>query len=116
VRLSFVPAGRALHQPTGLLATSRYREAVSKITQHNELTIVDGGPLLTVADALAIATQVEGILLVIDARTSEADLRQMRQRLRLVSTPLLGFVVNRVQGRTAVPSSYAAQDPTAPGR
>ena len=110
VRLSFVPAGRALHQPTGLLATSRYREAISKITQHNELTIVDGGPLLTVADALAIATQVEGLLLVIDARTSDADLRQMRQRLRLVSTPVLGFVVNRVHGRTPAPSSYAAQD------
>jgi len=109
VRLSFVPAGRALHQPTGLLATGRYREAISKITQHNELTVVDGGPLLTVADALAIATQVEGILLVIDARTSQADLAQMRQRLRLVSTPLLGFVVNRVQRRTVVPSSYAQE-------
>ena len=114
VRLSFVPAGRALHQPTGLLATSRYREAISKITQHNELTIVDGGPLLTVADALAIATQVEGILLVIDARTSQADLEQVRQRLRLVSTPSLGFVVNRVQRRTPVPSSYA-QDQSATG-
>lgn len=115
VRLSFVPAGRALHQPTGLLATSTYREAISKITQHNELTVVDGAPLLTVADALAIATQVEGILLVIDAQTSQSDLEQVRQRLGLVSTPLLGFVVNRVQRRAAVPTSYVQdQGPTEP--
>jgi capsular exopolysaccharide synthesis family protein len=96
VRLPVIPAGQTPHQLTGLLATDSYREAIAKITTNSELTIIDGGPLLTVADASAVAAQVAGILLVIDARMSSDDLYKVHERLRLISTPVLGYVLNRV--------------------
>lgn len=107
VRLSVVPAGRPPEQPSGLLASGRYRKAIAKIAAYNDLTIVDGAPLLTVADASAVAAQVAGVLLVVDAKTAQEDLLKVRERLRLTSTPLLGYVLNRVpnlvQFSTATP-------------
>lgn len=105
VDLTVVPAGRTPPQPTGLLATSRYRNAIASIVARTDLTIIDGGPLLTVADSFAIANQVAAMLLVIDARTPDDDLRQVQQRLRLVPTPLVGFVVNRAHERKP-PEAY----------
>ena len=104
VQLAVIAAGRSPHQPTGLLATAKYRDAIAKITAAFELTVIDGGPLLTVADASAVATQVAGILLVLDAETSEDDLLKVQQRLRLISTPLIGYIVNRA--KDSRPTSY----------
>jgi capsular exopolysaccharide synthesis family protein len=106
VRLSVVPAGPTPQQPTGLMATADYRDAIAKIIADNELTIIDGGPLLKVADASAIATQVDGILLVLDASTANEDLLKVRDRLRLVSTRLIGYIVNRVPERESTSHRY----------
>lgn len=103
IQLPVIPAGRTPHQPTGLLATAKYRDALAHIISLNELTIIDGGPLLTVADASAVAAQVAGILLVLDARTAEEDLIRVQQRLRLTATPLLGYVLNRASGMKPMP-------------
>jgi Mrp family chromosome partitioning ATPase len=94
--LPFVPAGESPEQATGLLATGRYRRAITEILSSSELTIVDGSALLAVADASAVATQVDGVLLVLRADASSDDLLRVQERLRLISTPLIGYVVNRV--------------------
>ena len=104
VRLQVVPSGQTPQNPTGLLATEEYRDALAEIIAANDLTVIDGGPLLTVADASALALQVSGILLVVDADISEEDLLAVQRRLRLFSTPLLGYVVNR--STDASPTRY----------
>jgi len=101
-----VPAGEPGSKPTGLLGTNRYREAISKIISDNELTIIDSGPLLTVADAWAISALVSGIILVVDAEISREDLVKLRNRMRLIPTPVLGIVINRVRGAGASPYPY----------
>lgn len=95
VQLRVIPAGHTPNHPTGLVATDRFREVISGIAAANELTVIDGGPLLTVADASALAMQVSGILLVLDAAIAEEDLFEVQRRLRLISTPLIGYVLNR---------------------
>lgn len=106
VHLAVVPAGRPVGPLTGLLATARYRDAITRIIEGSELTIIDSGPLLTAADASAIASQVSGIVLIVDARISAEELSKVRDRLRLTATPLLGVVVNRVRdtGRGTYPN------------
>lgn len=95
-QLAVIPAGRPPSQPTGLLATAPYREAIASVIRRHDLTIIDGAPLLTVADASAVAAQVDGVLLVVDRHATTEELNATRDRLRLVPTPLLGYVVNRV--------------------
>lgn len=108
VRLRVIPAGRTPQNPTGLLGTDAYRRAIDNIIATNELTIIDGGPLLTVADASALALQVAGILLVIDAEIPEGDLLEVQRRLRLIPTPLVGYVVNRSPQVRSAPYPYTA--------
>jgi Mrp family chromosome partitioning ATPase len=103
VRLRVIHMGQPPQSPTGLLTTDAYREAISTIMASTDLTIIDGGPLLTVADASALAMQVSGILLVLDAETGEDDLLAVQQHLRLIPTPLLGYVVNRSPEVRAAP-------------
>ncbi len=105
-QLPVIPAGQPPPQPTGLLATDRYREAIEKITATTELTIIDGGPLLAVADPSALAMQVSAILLVVDADIPEDRLLQLQQRLRLVSTPVIGYVLNRSREQRSDPDAY----------
>lgn len=115
VQLPVIPAGQPPAEPTGLLATGSYREAIEKITASSELTIIDGGPLLTVADPSALAMQVSGILLVIDAGIQQDHLLRLRQRLRLISTPVIGYILNRARHGgpdVAYPHGYGA-DPDA---
>lgn len=112
VQLAVVPAGRTPSQPTGLLATARYRNAITRITTVNDLSIIDGSPLLTVADASAVAMQVDAILLVIDTETADDELVKVSERLRLISTPLLGYVVNRVPHGAQVSSAYGRPEST----
>ena len=63
------------------------------------MTVIDGDSLLTVADTTTIARQVSGIILVVDAGTSHEELTQVRERLRFISTPLIGYVANRTERR-----------------
>ena len=99
VRLAFVAAGHPPQPRTGLLSTSGYRTAIEKIIAAHELTVIDGDSLLTVADTTTIARQVSGIILVVDAGTSHEELTQVRERLRFISTPLIGYVANRTERR-----------------
>lgn len=109
--LSVIPAGPRPVQPTGLLATPSYRRAINAIVMSNDLTIIDGSPLLTVADASAVATQVDGIVLVLDVNTSEDDILRIQKRLRMLATPLLGYLVNRVPPAHSKPHLYGQPMP-----
>lgn len=111
VRFTFMPAGDPGSQPTGLLGTNRYREAISKIISDNELTIIDSGPLLRVADAWAISALVSGIVLVLDADVSREDLIKLANRIRLIPTVVLGIVVNRVPDASIAPYPYGLAPP-----
>lgn len=100
--LTLVPAGTPQQSATGLLSTAAYREAIAYAIASHEVTVIDAEPLLTYADASAVAHQVAGILLVVDAETSEARMMQVEERLQFVPAPLLGYVVNRsTAGRKA---------------
>lgn len=116
VRLPVIPAGQAPPQPTGLLASERYREAIAKIAAFNDLTIIDGTPMLSVADAAAVAAQVDGLLLVIDAHTPQADVWKLSERLRLTATPLLGYVLNRVPDLPRFEYPYGGRHAPSRGR
>ena len=112
VQLSIIPAGPTPSHPTGLLATAKYRDAVRRIIDNTALTIIDSAPLLTVADASTLASHVDAILLVLDAGISEEDVLRLQGRLRLIATPLLGYVVNRVPDVGSTSYVYGMAEPS----
>ncbi|PZO91940.1 MAG: exopolysaccharide biosynthesis protein [Sphingomonas sanxanigenens] len=76
--LSLLPAGRATHNDTELLASARTASLIAALAEKNlrRLVILDSPPLLDASPASALALHAGQALLVVRADvTSEADLR-----------------------------------------
>ena len=57
--------------------------------------LIDAPPLLASSDALGVAGQADGVLLVVSHRVALSELRDVRDRLAFVKTPLIGYVYVR---------------------
>ena len=68
-RLHVVPAGNASSRPSELLASDRMKHLLEGLRKQfaNYTIIIDAPPVLATADSLALAHQVDGVLLVVRA-------------------------------------------------
>jgi capsular exopolysaccharide synthesis family protein len=118
--IPFAPAGPYVEDPAGFFRTVEFRDGFTRIKQAAEFVIVDSPPLLAVSDTSAVASQVDGIVLVVSKGTPMKLLESVRERLDFIGTPLLGYVFNK---STAKGSGYGygygygyGQDAPAKGR
>lgn len=93
--LSVVPAGHASQDADGLARTPQFKAAMQHMRTGADVVIVDSPPLLSVADSTEIAAEVDAIVLVVNVQTDPMTLDRVRNRLSLVPSPLIGYVVNR---------------------
>lgn len=94
--LQFMPAGRQVPNLSSLLQNRRGRNSFTELQHVAETTIVDCPPLAVGADALTIAAQVDGVILIVDSRhATNATLANATRRLEQVKATTLGIVVNR---------------------
>jgi len=96
-QLTVVPAGRRLADPAGFFRTGQFRAAMKVVKGMGDLVIVDSPPLLAVSDASAITSQADGMIIVVSRGTPVRMLKEMRQRLNFIGTPLLGYVFTKAQ-------------------
>jgi len=95
--LSAIPSGRIPLNPAELLASSRLRQAVTALEARFAYIVFDTGPLFGISDAMVLAAQVEGVVLVLrhGRATRDASQRAIRSLLS-VRARLLGVVLNDV--------------------
>jgi Mrp family chromosome partitioning ATPase len=72
-------------------------QGLELLRRHFQYVVVDGPPVLAVSDASIIATQVDGVVLVVGAKTSSPQATKARNALRSVSARVLGALVNNVK-------------------
>ncbi len=93
--LIVLPSGPLPSSPTELLDSSTMRELLGQLRAEADIVIVDAPPLLSVADAQALARQVDSVLLVADAKnTTRTDLAMAARELHQVDARLIGCVLN----------------------
>lgn len=97
--LPFLPAGTRPDDPAGFFRTPGFRKVITRLREQADLVILDSPPILSVSDTSAIASQADGIVLVVSRGTSLRLLEEVRERLEFVGTPLLGYVFNRADVR-----------------
>jgi len=95
--LFLLPAGLIPPNPPELLGSPRMSGALELLRRHFEYVIIDGPPLTPVTDALVISTQVDGVVLVVNANTPRAQAQKARNLLRSVDANVLGALVNNVK-------------------
>jgi Mrp family chromosome partitioning ATPase/capsular polysaccharide biosynthesis protein len=89
--------------PVGALRTPAFRKFLLAAEERADLVLIDTPALLGVSEALAIANQVDAVILVVARGTPLDRLRAARDRLGFTGTPVIGYVFNR---STTSPAPY----------
>ena len=93
----FLPTGPIPPNPVGLLASTRFKELLTRFHAQYDMVIFDSPPLNLVTDAAVLGSQVDGVLLVARAGvTTAAALEFAMEQLRNVRAPTLGTVLNDI--------------------
>ncbi|GGR10705.1 nucleotide-binding protein [Deinococcus ruber] len=87
--------GVDLAAPTTGSDVAQIAAAIRAASRQYDLVLVDTGPVLKVADTLALAMQMDGLLLVADAETSRVQVQRAFQETARMKVNVLGFVLNR---------------------
>jgi capsular exopolysaccharide synthesis family protein len=94
--VAIVPAGAAATSGSALLQSSRARDAVPAFLERADLVIVDCPPVNAGADASIIAGKVDGVIVVVDLKSStDRSVSAALRQLRTVRSTVLGLVINR---------------------
>lgn len=91
-----ITAGPIPPDAAELLAGERMKWLIGELAMRYDHVVVDSAPLLGLADAPLVASNVDGIVYVVEAaRTSVRGVQNAIDRLRQTGTPLIGAVLSR---------------------
>jgi len=105
--LAALPAGPVSYNPAELLMGRTVAAIIDKLAERYDCVIIDSSPLRAVADALPLANQVDGVILIARAgATRRRDISEALMQLDLVSANLLAMVVSQVLSKDGQYGSY----------
>ncbi len=80
--------------PSQLLASKKINDVIARLTELAEIVIFDAPPIITVNDASLLASQVDGVLLVVKAGGDKREhVKAAKDRLEKVNARLIGAVL-----------------------
>ena len=92
--LRFLPAGTRPHNPAELLGSQTMRDLLQQARDDVDVIVLSAPPVLAVSDAGALASSVEGVLLVAQIGTTPREAAQRaRRQLETVGARIVGTVV-----------------------
>jgi receptor protein-tyrosine kinase len=96
--LKVLPVGTIPPNPAEVLGTQRFTNFLAGVRAEFDYVLVDAPPVGLVSDPAILATQGDGVLLVLDAQnTSKGSVRQAMRSLETVGARVLGTVMNNVK-------------------
>lgn len=101
-----IPSGPPPVNPTELLASEMMIQTLSSLKKMAEVVIIDGPPIF-VADAIVLANQADGILLVIQLGKTRRDaIKEMVEQIERINIKIIGVVINKVSKRSNYYANY----------
>lgn len=98
--LQVITSGNLPPNPSEVLASTRMRETLQQIKDQADIVIIDTPPIMAVSDALVLAPQVDGVLIVIQpGKTKIKTVKNIVEQLRRANANLLGVVIKFMDGR-----------------
>lgn len=100
--LSFIPCGPLPPNPAELLAGATIRAMIAEAEANFDLLVIDGPPVMGLADAPLLASAVAGTVLVIEAGQTRRGLAKAAlRRLALGNARILGGILSKFNVRSA---------------
>ena len=95
--LQLLSTGAVPPNPAELLGSKKMGGLIELVGQQVDRVIIDSPPISAVTDAVVLASQVDGVLLVLEAgRTRSGPALQAKQQLERVGANIVGVVLNKV--------------------
>src|SRR5215207_688332 len=100
-QISVLTAGNTPPDPAELLSSEKMELFLTELKEVADVVIIDGPPLF-VPDAMILASQVDGVLMVIrPAHTRQSLAKASMEHIKLVGARVVGVVLNRIPLRGA---------------
>lgn len=95
--LSIIQAGPTPPNPSELLSSEQMAEMLKTARERYDVVIIDTPPIMSVTDAQIVATQSDGVVLVIDSGKVKKDVAlKAKASLEHVKANLIGVVLNKI--------------------
>jgi succinoglycan biosynthesis transport protein ExoP len=95
--LDFIPSGKLPSSSHGLMTVDKLREFIAQIQPDYEMVIFDAPPIMGVSDASILASEVDGVLLVVQHRSyPRAVSGRAKTMIDNVGGNLVGVVLNNI--------------------
>jgi capsular exopolysaccharide synthesis family protein len=107
--LQVLPAGPLPPNPAELLGSRRIKETMTTLLEQADMLLFDAPPVLAVTDALVLAVQTDGVLLVVKAGSTRREhVQRAKERLERVNARIVGAVLNNAPTDSMLHGYYAA--------
>ena len=95
--LFLLPSGKLPSNPSELLGSERMSFLLSNLKKKFDVLVIDSSPILPASDALLVAPQVDGVVLIVKAgKINREMVKKAIEQLRMAKANLLGLVLSQV--------------------
>ena len=94
--LFLLSAGANPPNPSELLGSRKMREILAVVESVYDHVLIDAAPILPVSDTVVLSTMVDGVVMVVSAKTEKKLVRDACYRILHVGAKTLGVVLNNV--------------------
>jgi succinoglycan biosynthesis transport protein ExoP len=106
--LHLLQAGRAVRDPSSLLAAPQMDELLQALLEAYDLVLIDSPPVFPITDSAILAPRVDGVVLVVRChRTTREITREALERLRFMQANVIGVVLNGADPTSSAYQSYS---------
>jgi polysaccharide chain length determinant protein (PEP-CTERM system associated) len=96
--LWILPSGTIPPDPAELIASQKMRDLLFQVKGDFHIIVCDSPPVIAVTDAALLATETDGIALVVHSGKTEEDaVRQTKVLLEQVNANIFGVILNNIQ-------------------
>lgn len=96
--LNIITSGSLPPNPSELLSSTKMQDVLNLLGKHFDMVLLDSPPLLAVTDALVLAKNVDGVVVVVDPKkTKRGAIRQALEQLQRIDARVLGVVLNNIK-------------------
>jgi capsular exopolysaccharide synthesis family protein len=93
--LDVITAGNTPPNPAELLAGTRFKELIEKLSKEYDYIMIDTPPTLVVTDSLVIRNHVNGYVIVVRSGITGIDIvKETVSKLRQIDAKICGFIIN----------------------
>jgi capsular exopolysaccharide synthesis family protein len=107
--LRILPSGPIPGNPSELLGSEAMRDMLAKLSSAADFILIDGPPILALADAGTLAPQADVVLIADADHTSRSAIEHARQQLDRVNAVIIGAVLNNLDPTASSGYEYRYQ-------